>query len=74
MISISGGHKKKLKDFFIDAKIPREQRDTVLLFAVGKEVFWIPYYRVADDFLADKTTKNKIRISIWEGEHHEREN
>ena len=63
-----------MKDFFIDAKIPREQRDTVLLFAVGKEVFWIPYYRVADDFLADKTTKNKIRISIWEGEHHEREN
>ena len=74
VISISGGHKKKLKDFFIDAKIPREQSDTVLLFAVGKEVFWIPYYRVADDFLADKTTKNKIRISIWEGEHHEREN
>lgn len=74
VLSISQGHKKKLKDFFIDAKIPREQRESLLLFAVGKAVFWIPGYRVADGFLADEATKNKIWISVWEGEHHEREN
>lgn len=73
-IAIGNGHKKKLKDFLIDAKISRQQRDNLLLFAVGKQILWIPGYRVSDDFLVDKTTKNKVWISVWEGEKHEREN
>lgn len=32
---------KKLKDFFIDEKIPRSERDNYLLLASGKRVFWI---------------------------------
>ncbi len=32
---------KKLKDFFIDEKIPRSKRDNYLLVASGKRVFWI---------------------------------
>lgn len=32
---------KKLKDFFIDEKIPRSERDKYLLLASGKRVFWI---------------------------------
>lgn len=73
-IAIGNGHQKKLKDFFIDAKIPRQQRESLLLFAVGKNILWIPSYRVSDDFLVDNTTKNKVWISVWEGEKHEREN
>ncbi len=71
-IAIGNGHKKKLKDFFIDSKIPRQQRETLLLFAVGKQILWIPGYRTSDDFLVDTMTKNKIWISVWEGENHER--
>lgn len=33
--------KKKLKDFFIDEKIPLSKRDQYLLLASGKRVFWI---------------------------------
>ncbi|HKK94953.1 MAG TPA: tRNA lysidine(34) synthetase TilS [Anaerovoracaceae bacterium] len=32
---------KKLHDFFIDEKIPRESRDEVGLFAIGREILWI---------------------------------
>ena len=71
-IAIGNGHQKKLKDFLIDAKISRQQRDTLLLLAVGKQILWIPGYRVSDDFLVDKNTKNKVWISVWEGEQHER--
>lgn len=71
-IAIGNGHQKKLKDFLIDAKIARQQRDTLLLLAVGKQIIWIPGYRVSDDFLVDKNTKNKVWISVWEGEQHER--
>ena len=58
----------------IDSKIPRQQRETLLLFAVKKQILWIPGYRASDDFLADTKTTNKIWISVWEGENHERKN
>ena len=34
--------KKKLKEYFIEQKIPREKRDAILLIASGKDVLWIP--------------------------------
>lgn len=74
VISIGNGHQKKLKNFLIDSKIPRQQRETLLLFAVKKQILWIPGYRASDDFLADTKTTNKIWISVWEGENHERKN
>ena len=33
---------KKLKDYLIDKKIPRKERDRILLIADEKEVLWIP--------------------------------
>jgi len=33
---------KKLKDFFIEKKIPRRKRDQLLLILAGKEIIWIP--------------------------------
>lgn len=74
VISIGNGHQKKLKDFLIDSKIPRQQREMLLLFAVEKQILWIPGYRASDDFLADTKTTNKVWISVWEGENHERKN
>ena len=35
------GGRKKLKDYFIDQKLPKEQRDTVLLIADGSHIMWI---------------------------------
>ena len=40
------GSKKKLKDFFIDIKIPKEERDNILLLANGSEIVWIIGYRL----------------------------
>ncbi len=38
-----GGH-KKLQDYWIDKKVPREKRDALPLLAVGSRVLWIPGY------------------------------
>ncbi|MBE6008675.1 MAG: tRNA lysidine(34) synthetase TilS [Lachnospiraceae bacterium] len=60
------GGSKKLKDFFIDKKIPREKRDELLVFASGNEVLWIPdiwyskYHGLGED------TENVLYIYIWE--------
>ena len=35
-------------------------------------ILWIPGYRISSDFTANETTKNKLWISVWEGEKNER--
>ncbi len=44
---------KKLQDFFTDAKIPRDQRDSVPLLVCERGIAWIVGHRVADWALAD---------------------
>ena len=43
-ITLKGGKKKTIKSFMIDEKIPREERDHVLLLAEGSHVLWIVGY------------------------------
>jgi tRNA(Ile)-lysidine synthase len=38
---------KKVQDIFTDGKVPRDRRGRVPLFACGKEIVWIPGYRIA---------------------------
>ena len=33
---------KSIQDLFVDAKVPREERDRIPLAAIGSEVLWIP--------------------------------
>ncbi|MBQ2747263.1 MAG: tRNA lysidine(34) synthetase TilS [Firmicutes bacterium] len=33
---------KKLQDFFVDNKVPRDQRDIIRVVAAGNEILWIP--------------------------------
>ena len=35
------GHRKKLSDYFINQKIPAEERDATLLIADGSQILWI---------------------------------
>ncbi len=61
------GSRKKLKDFMIDVKIPREQRDSVLLVADGQEIVWVVGYRVSEKYRVNKETKNMIQLEISGG-------
>ncbi len=51
---------KKLKDYFIDKKIPVEERDKIPLVALGSRVAWIIGMRTSEEFRAREDTKN-----IW---------
>jgi tRNA(Ile)-lysidine synthase len=53
---------KKLKEFFIDEKIPREERDYIPLVAVGKEIVWVVGYRMSEKFKVDKGTSKVLVI------------
>lgn len=41
---------KKLQDFFVDAKIPREERGRVPLLVAGDRIAWVVGHRIADEF------------------------
>lgn len=56
------GGSKKLKEFFIDEKIPREIRDSIPLLALNNEIVWIVGYRISDKFKVDGNTKKVLMI------------
>lgn len=65
IINRSGG-KKKLKDYFIDQKIPKDQRDSVLLLADGSHILWVVGYRISEACKVKENTRKILKIKITE--------
>ena len=53
-----------MKDFFVDEKIPRAQRDKIPLIACGEDVLWILPERVSVAYLPSDETKRFLTIGI----------
>ena len=66
------GGRKKIKDYFIDLKVPREERDKILLLAAGSEVLWVVGYRISQACMVRESTRCILRIQIKGGNIHER--
>lgn len=62
-ISIKNG-RKKIKDIFIDDKIPSDKRDSYPLLVCGKSVI-IVGDRLGTDYYVGQDTKNILYIYIW---------
>lgn len=60
---------KKLKDLFIDLKIPKEERNTLPLVCFDKEIAWIVGYRVSNKYIVTKNTNYILEIKIEKGEN-----
>ncbi|PJI08795.1 MULTISPECIES: tRNA lysidine(34) synthetase TilS [Clostridium] len=55
---------KKLKDIFIDLKIPREERKKIPLICFGGEIAWITGFKISEKFKINKNTKKILEIKI----------
>ncbi len=53
---------KKLKEYFIDNKVPREQRGRIPLLCIGHEVVWVIGDKISDKFKVTENTKSIIKI------------
>jgi len=62
------GRTQKIKSYFINEKIPKEERDRVLLVVDGSHVMWIVGYRTNIAYRVGPNTKRVLEISINEGE------
>ena len=59
---------KKLKDFFIDRKVPKEKRDNFLLICDGNEVVWVTSDVISERYKLDKDSKEILKIKIIQGD------
>lgn len=55
---------KKLKDFFIDEKVPKFERDKVLLFCDNEKILWIAGMRIDNRVAVTNSTKNILKLKI----------
>ncbi len=57
------GH-KKIKDFFIDEKVPKEERDQIWLICDDEKIVWVHGMRMNDKCKITNKTKNILLISF----------
>ncbi|ACB83678.1 tRNA lysidine(34) synthetase TilS [Natranaerobius thermophilus] len=61
---------KKLKDFFIDEKVPRNYRDKIPLLVSGRgEILWVIGYRINEQYKVTKDTRRYFCIEAQLSEY-----
>lgn len=56
------GHKKKIKEYFIDRKIPRRERDKIPVLVSPEGILWVVGYRTDDRFRVTPDTKKILDV------------
>lgn len=68
------GGRKKLKQYFVDQKIPGEDRDQIWVAADGTDILWIVGYRQSQKYQITEKTKKILEIKYYGGESNGRDN
>ena len=58
------GHQKKLKNWFVDEKIPKEVRDSQLLLAENNEILGVLGHRMSQAYQVKQSTKWILQIEV----------
>ncbi|MEW6570306.1 MAG: tRNA lysidine(34) synthetase TilS [Nitrospirota bacterium] len=58
------GRRKKLQDFFVDEKIPRNERDRIPLLVSGHDIVWVVGHRGDERFKATEETRKALRLEV----------
>ena len=60
------GHRKKLKQYFIDEKIPVTKRDEIYILAQENQVLWVVGGRISEDVKVTEQTQSIVEITYKE--------
>ena len=62
------GHRKKLKRYFTDEKIPRDERDLIVCLADENKIIWVVGGRISEDCKISSDTKRVLEIRVTNGD------
>ena len=65
------GHRKRLKEYFINEKVPSDMRDKILLLTQKEKVIWVIGGRISADAKVDTNTKRILKVQISGGDYYE---
>lgn len=57
---------KKLKDFFIDEKIPLKKRDDIPIILDNRNIIWVVGLRISEEYKITSETKRVLAIKYYE--------
>lgn len=61
------GH-KSLQDYFVNEKIPKQDRDQIYVLAEGSHIIWIPGYRISEYYKIHKNTQTILQAAAVDQE------
>ena len=56
--------RKSLKSYFVDQKIPREERDRLPILAEDDHVLWVVGYRISEYYKVTENTKRILKVQL----------
>ncbi len=62
-----GLHRKELRKYLTDAKVPSDQRDKLYVLADGEKILWVLGYRMGDNAKVSENTRSILAITITNG-------
>ena len=60
---------KKLKDIFIDMKIPKDERDNIPILCFDEKIAWIIGVRISDEYKVTNQSKNILKVVVKRKEY-----
>ena len=65
------GHRQKLKNYLVNEKIPKAERDGLWLLADGSHIMWVIGHRISDYYKVDEHTKRVLKVQLSGGKEDE---
>lgn len=69
MVIDAAGHKKKLKEIWINEKLPKRVRDRKLLLAEEDHILWVPGGRMSEFYKVTPDTERVLVCDFYTGEN-----
>ncbi len=66
-LTLAGGVRKSLNRFFIDEKVPRDERDRISLLADGSHILWVVGMRISEYYKVTEETQRILQAEKKEG-------
>lgn len=71
-LEINKNHgRKSLQDYLVNEKVPKDERNRVILLACGSHILWVVGKRISEYYKVTKETKKVLKVQVCGGNIYE---